>query len=324
MTTFHNAAVAALAAALCWASAGYAQDAKKDEALDRLLEKLEGTKPADSGPAEAKPDEAKPKDQDEAKAKKDEPKNEAEAAKSDEAKPFAEVEEKDKALDSLLEKLGGREDEPTTEGRPRPSGMPAGPKPEEPDADKAKLQGEEKDLDEHLEELLGRKKKKKDQQQQQQSKPSDENSPLAEAIKKMREVEQRLGKTDTGEQTRQKQAEIVKQLDNILEQLRRAQGQGSGQGQRMTQLVRQAGQNSKGQNQGSQTGTNAGGVGPQKPLKPPTVHIDHRDKNTWGNLPPELRTELENTFREEALPSRAELISRYFLSVNKKSRAKED
>ena len=48
------------------------------------------------------------------------------------------------------------------------------------------------------------------------------------------------------------------------------------------------------------------------------------DKNEWGHLPPELRTQLENVSREEALPAREELIKRYYMSLNKKNRGREE
>ena len=44
----------------------------------------------------------------------------------------------------------------------------------------------------------------------------------------MREVEERLGKPDTGEETRKRQAEIVKNLDQLIEQMKNAPSQASG------------------------------------------------------------------------------------------------
>ena len=40
-------------------------------------------------------------------------------------------------------------------------------------------------------------------------------------------------------------------------------------------------------------------------------------KYIWGHLPPELRQEMENGFKEDALPTKEDLISRYYLSVAK-------
>src|SRR5436190_1785351 len=59
---------------------------------------------------------------------------------------------------------------------------------------------------------------------------ADGGGPLSEVEKQMREVEQRLVKPDTGEETRNKQGEIVKKLDNVLQQLQRMRGQGNGSG----------------------------------------------------------------------------------------------
>ncbi len=158
----------------------------------------------------------------------------------------------------------------------------------------------------------------KDQQEQQQQ---DENSPLAEAIKKMKEVERRLSKTDTGEETRKTQQQIVKELDQILEQLRNAKGQGSGSGRPMSRMVQQAGNKGQqpGQQQGQQNGANAQGVGPQAPRMPDVKSVLAEAKDTWGSLPAHLREEMDNVFREEMLPGKSLLIRRYYLSITEKS-----
>ena len=54
-----------------------------------------------------------------------------------------------------------------------------------------------------------------------------------------------------------------------------------------------------------------------KPAKPTSQHSTAGGKGAWGHLPPELRQIMENTFKEESLTSKTELISRYFLSVGK-------
>lgn len=303
-------AAAALAASLSlgWAGASPAQDKPKDEALDRLLEKLEGN----AKPAPASEPAPKPKEDKKAEAKKDE-------AKKDKPKPAAEAEPKDKALDSLLEKLGETKEAPETTG-PAGGGPPEGPggaapKPEDASADK--LKEGQKPLDEHLEELTGRVKKKKNQQGQQgQQGQSDENSPIGKAVKKMREVETKLGETDTGEETRKKQGEIIKDLEQLIAQAKQA-GQGRGKPGRRTQ---QAGQQ-QGNQPGDQTGTdpNARGAGPMKTKKPTDTPALVGSKDTWGNLPAMLRDEMENVFRSEPLPKKAKQIGRYYESVSKKS-----
>ena len=285
------AAAAMLAvAAFFGVSGALAQDAgkDKDDALDKILEKLDEpqTKPGADDPA-------KPKD---------------------------EVDPKDKELDSLLEKLGETKEEVAPEkpgAAAGPGDTPPAPRPEgqKPEA----LEGKAKDLDEHLEELTGRKRNDKKRPQQR---PQDGQGPLTEVIKKMEDVERRLSKTDTGEQTRKTQGEIVKQLDKIMEQIRQASSQG-GRGQRMSRQVRQAGNqgNQPGQNNPSNTGA---GVGPMKPLTPDPRSSLARDKNIWGDLPPQLRQVMNNVFKEEPLTSKSDLISRYFLTLSKKSQARGD
>jgi len=310
MTTTRS--LAALLAALCWASVGLAQDPpkegaeKKDAALERLLEKI------DPKADDAKADEKKA---DEKKAGE----KPAEGAKADDSKPAGEDEAKksgepeDKALDSLLEKIGERDDAPPP---PRRSAAPSPPKDDKEKPEPGKLTGESGKLDEHLEEILGRKKKPKDQRQQPQVQGGGK---LGEAIDKMDEVTKRLSETDTGEQTRKKQGEIVKDLETILKQLRQQAGSGRG---RMSRAVRQAG-NQNGQQPGQEPGNNAGGAPPMPPRNPPDIHAIVGDKSEWGHLPPELRTELDNIFKEEMLQSQRELIERYFLSIKKDRDRKE-
>jgi hypothetical protein len=311
MSLIRSAALAALLVALGWLPTGLAQDAnkeKKDEALGRLLEKLEGPKSP----------EAKPDDEKKAEGQKDDAKP-AESKPADDKKP-GDLDSKDKALDSLLEKIGEKVDEPKTTDTPKLPGLPEPPKREE--ADKGGLKNKDKDLDRHLEDIQGHKKKNKNQQQQQQQGPGEEGGKLADAMKKMREVEQRLKKPDTGEETRRKQVQIVQDLDSMLKQLRQSMGRGGGGRMRR---VAQAGQNGNQPGQNGNQGTNAGGVGPMKPLKPPSTHPLVGSKDQWGHLPASMRDELNNVMSEAALPGRQDLIRRYYTSLNnKKSRPKEE
>src|SRR5262249_23257738 len=134
-----------LAATLCgtvlFASFGLAQEREKprDEALDSLLEKLDNAKAAAAAGDKEKGDAAK---------------------KPGEAAPT------DKPLDSLLEKLGETPDAPSPDDRPKGAPKPGEDKapgqPGKQKAEKDQLKGKAKDLDEHLEELTGRRPKKKD------------------------------------------------------------------------------------------------------------------------------------------------------------------
>lgn len=320
-----------LAALLAGATGAWAQEGSKDkdDALDALLKKLDENKPSADQPAEKAKDEAKAKSDDK---KSSEKQKDAKAEGGSPAKPRGEVAPKDKALDGLLEKLGKTEETPAPEER-RPSAggadkppMPGEPKPGEPkpgerkpgQPPKEELQGKAKDLDEHLEELTGRKRKKKGQDEE------DEGSgQLGKIIKEMREVEERLGKPDTGEDTRKKQEEIVKNIDQIIEQIKNSPG---GQGRLVMRKVR--GQGQPGGQQGGPgaqaQGNNAQGTGAMKPAKPPSKSVVANDKDVWGNLPPILRDVMDNVAKEAPLPDRAELIKRYYLSLSKKGKSQPE
>jgi len=309
MARTRSALAATLAAALTLGGAALApaQDTPKDDALDRLLEKAEGKAPA---PAEAAPT---PKADDKAKEK---PKDTAKTP---------EVEPKDKALDGLLEKLGETKEAPKTTG-PAGADSPDMPKPKQPeDVTADRLKEGEKPLDEHLEELTGRARKKKPQGQDgQQGQPGqpgqegeDENSPIGQAVKKMRQVETKLGQDDTGDETRKTQGEIVKDLDNLIAQAKK---------QQQMKMQGKPGRRKPGQPQGGPPmgdqpgaqGDNAQGAKPMKTTDAKNTPALLGDKNTWGNLPAMLREEMENVFKSEPLPAKAERIGRYYKAVAKK------
>jgi len=334
----------ALAVGLGWCASTVAQDTGKtqDEALDSLLEKLgkpgQGQQPAqeplrskqdatpDRKPAEpaakakpgtdAKPTEPKPK-----------PAGGQSAKPADRAKTGSgDVSSQDKDLDALLEKLGETKDEPAPEersrSRPQPD-EPSGPSKPAPggggaSGEKTKqqdqgLQGKDKEIDDKLEEFAGKKRKKKGGDQEEGS------GPLGQIIKEMRDVEQRLGKPETGADTQSKQKRIVKQIDTLIQQMKQS---GSSSSMAMRR-VRQQGQK-PGDQPGQTPGANAAGAPTTKPAKPSDRHALAGGKNIWGHLPEELRQEMENVFKEEALPKQAELIRRYYLSVAKQKLVRGD
>ena len=133
----------------------------------------------------------------------------------------------------------------------------------------------------------------------------------------MRDVEQRLAKPDTGDETRKKQVQIVKRIDTLIEQARSSSSQSKMQ--RKNQSMK-PGQQPGGQQ--DQPGTNAGNAPNTKPQKPTDRRSMAGGKDAWGHLPPELRQEMENVFKEDALPSREELIRLYYLSLSQKNLAR--
>ncbi len=291
----------AVASTFLGASFVVAQDPAKpkDEALDKLLEKLEGSN--ESAKTPSTPAEGAGKA----------------SGKSEGRKNPGEVAPKDKEIDSLLEKLGERTDEPTPDDRPKKGpGSNDDQQPKEPQGKSDGLSGQSKKLDEHLEELSGRKRKKKDG-----GEGGEGSGPLADVIKRMREVEQRLGKPDTGEETRKKQSEIVKNLDQMIEQLRQSSSQSSS---KKKSLAMKPGSQPGSKSDTNSPGTTGGNAPHTKPAKPTEKRSLAGGKDEWGHLPPELRQELENVFKEEALERKADLIRRYYLSLSKKRLSREE
>jgi hypothetical protein len=282
----------------------------KDDGLDSLLKKLAG--PSDRpAPQSGKAAGAGASGSGAGKVRK----ASGDKTKKTSASKASTVAPKDQAVDDLLEKLGETKDAPAREDAPR---NPAGLEPNEPSrAEKpkaaAKLGGKDKEIDERLEEYAGRKKKRR---------PTDEQpgGPIGEIIKEMKDVEKRLAKPDSGDDTQSKQKQIVRHIDALIEQVRQS---GSAGGRLVLRRIRQRGQQ-PGQQPGDQTGALARGAPPMKPAKPTSQHSTASGKDIWGHLPPELREVMENSFKEAELSSKAEMISRYFLSINKGKRVREE
>jgi hypothetical protein len=132
-------------------------------------------------------------------------------------------------------------------------------------------------------------------------------------IKEMRDVEQRLGKPDPSEDTQNKQKQIIKRIETLIEQASRS---GSSSGRMMMRRTRQPGQQ-PGQQPGDQQGAMAQGAPPMKPANPTGQHSTAGGRDIWGHLPAELRQLMDNGFKETELGSKSEMISRYFLSISK-------
>jgi hypothetical protein len=290
----------------------------KDDALDSLLEKLtdpagnsarKGEEAGKPSQQKRKPEEAKDRSPDQAKPGPGPGGEKAGPAGGPKRDGAATVAPKDQEIDELLQKLGETKETPAPDDRPR-GGAPEENKSER--ADRAKLGGKDKEIDERLEELTGRRKKRKADEEKR-------SGPIGQIIKEMREVEQKLGKPDTGEGTRGQQKQIVKRIETLIEEMKRS---GSASMRMMARRMR-PGQR-PGQQQGQKTGALARGAPPMKPAKPPSKHSNVGGRDIWGHLPPDLRQQMENTYNEQALDSQRELIERYSLSVAKGKLVREE
>lgn len=288
------ATLTAASLAIGSAPTAQAQDKPRDEGLDKLLEKLDESKA------------------DPAKDKADDP------AKGDAPGKLA---PKDEGLDKLLKGLGETKDAPAPDDKkPGGAGGAEGPTPPPPDGARPDaLKGAEKKLDKELDRILGKKEKPKDGPDKEK-KEGEGSGPLGDVIKEMRDVEERLGKPDTGEETRKKQTEIVKNLDTLIEQLKNAPSQS--QGMKMIRQGKKPGQQPGQPDQ--QPGAMADGAPETRPLKPkqppPPIEIA---KALWGQLPPQFRDDMANVLNENPLPSKVDLIRLYYLSLGKKSSTRE-
>ncbi len=256
-------------------------------------------------------------------AQEDDPLNrlmrEIEGGSTDEAESAGQdqLEEKDEALDSLLGGFGGLIDQPDASGD-APE-LPPGLRPDRPetlnDQARERLSKEEQTFDEYLRELVGWINPDKDKEQQSKPQDGQEGGPLADTMKKMREVENRLSKLDTGEQTQEQQQKIIDDFDQLIRQIRSMQQQGQSKPQEPTQMAGQ--QQQQGENQSpDQTGTNNGA--------PPVMPNGSDDalagaRESWFHLQGALRDVMGNVTRMVPLGKKRELINRYFLSVAEKS-----
>jgi hypothetical protein len=310
------ATLTAAALGFGWASTSLAQDKPKDEGLEKLLEKLGEPDKDKDKPAAEKPKDDKDKEKEKDKTPApDQPKTEK-AAPANKPKPAGgEVAPKDKEIDDLLGQLGQTKDNASPDDK-KPGGGGGSDDPMPPKSDKPKpedLKDGEKDLDKQLEQITGKKEAKKKRN------PEEENGPLGQVIKEMRDVEERLGQPDTGEGTRKKQTEIVKNLDQLIEQMKNAPSQAS-----MLKMIREGNKpgNQPGQpNNGTNPGAQATGPPPTKPTDPKKPPVAAGlDKNIWGNLPAQFRDLMGNADSEHPLPAKFELIRQYYLSLGNKSK----
>ena len=298
---------------LAWPAAGLAQDKPqdkpKDEALEKLLEKLEEKdKEKDKPKAEPAKDKAGDKDKDKDKDKKP-----------------GEVAPKDQELDKILEGLGQTKDTPAPDDKKPGAPGPDSPPPPKGDQPKPEdLKGGDKDLDKELERLTGKKEKSKEQKDKER-KGEDEGGPLGQVVKEMRDVEERLGKPDTGDETRKRQSEIVKNLDALIEKMKNAPSQSMAM--KMMRDGKKPGQPQQpGPPGGNQPGAMAQGAPPSKPVDPNKKGALPNDlaKSIWGQLPAQFREEMDNVLNEHPLPTREELIKLYYMSLGNKKASREE
>jgi len=166
---------------------------------------------------------------------------------------------------------------------------------------------------------------------------------LARAAKNMRASEERLGKKDPGEGTRQIQRDILDDLDSLIKQTQRQQQQQQQQ-QQSNPSAKSRGPREQRQPQGTgkmrgqqtarrqqpgqgkttqQAGRQPGQGGPDGG-KPGSGKIADVYKDVWGHLPETLRQEMDQYSREQFMAKYNELLKQYYATIAEKGRRKSD
>jgi hypothetical protein len=150
----------------------------------------------------------------------------------------------------------------------------------------------------------------------------------------LHEAEERLHKKDPGEKTQLVQRDIVKDLDELIDQTKRQQQQqqqsssssSQSQSQRQRMRARQRQQStSQSQEVASQpqnqpgTGARGGNSNADKMSRLSDVY-----KDIWGHLPETLRQEMEQYSREQFMAKYNDLLKQYYATIAEKGRRKQE
>jgi hypothetical protein len=155
--------------------------------------------------------------------------------------------------------------------------------------------------------------------------------------KNMKESENRLGKNDHADGTRQIQRDIIKDIDSLINQKRRQQRQQQDQQNSQSSSSRQQGSQAKQGNQRRQqqaagrpsgqnprpqqaSANNPGGGGNQK--KEGMGRDADLFKDIWGHLPETLRKDMDAYSRVEFMMKYSDLLKQYYTTIAEKGRRK--
>ena len=193
---------------------GPGRAASKDDDIDALLQKLSGTT---GGPEEKPSDKASASKTEAGGEKKPGAQGEeSRQGRDEEARGSTPLTGKDKEVDELLQKLGETVETPAPDDvvaalaavtRTKPADLRQQQEPQDQD----RLTGKDK-------ETRPAARGADRQKAHEEGGRRRAEGAAGEIIKEMRDIEQRLGKPETGEATRQEQKKIVKQIETLIEQ----------------------------------------------------------------------------------------------------------
>lgn len=165
----------------------------------------------------------------------------------------------------------------------------------------------------------------------------DDEDPLARVGTRMRSVQQRIQRNDSGDGTQKVQEEIVADLDQVLKALKEKQKQQQQQQSSSSQKPQQ-GERSTPSQPKQQPGENGGDgkrnendnpakestkeVGPEKPPTGPLQQIPDllRDSATWGHLPEHQRQVLIQASKLQFLSEYRQMIEDYYTRLAQPNR----
>jgi hypothetical protein len=175
----------------------------------------------------------------------------------------------------------------------------------------------------------------------------DADAEAADMEQKLKEITERLSKNlhtaekklkekDPGDNTQQVQRDIVKDLEDLIEQTKRQQQQqqqssSSSSSQQRNQQARrnkmrqnqafsQQPQNQESQAQNQQGKNARGGNSREEQMS----KIADLYKDIWGHLPETLRQEMNQYAREQFMPKYNELLKQYYATIAEKGRQKSE
>jgi len=165
---------------------------------------------------------------------------------------------------------------------------------------------------------------------------------LERAIKGMREAQKRIESQDTGTQTRETQEQVVRDLDKLIDLIRQQLQQAQQQSQKQKQKQQkdkqkplakveldpqnsQKQQQKQGEPKSGQSGTDKSKqstdrTAADKAREEEAARREKLIKDVWGHLPPALREELNNAYKENYLPKYEDQVRKYYESLAEKNK----
>ncbi len=148
----------------------------------------------------------------------------------------------------------------------------------------------------------------------------------------LREAESRLTHKDPGDATQQVQRDVVKDLNELIEQTKRQQQQqqqqssSSSSSQQKSQQARGSGRQNRSSarrpqpssTSQTQKGNTRGGNSPRGEMS----KIADLYKDIWGHLPETMRQEMNQYSREQFMAKYNELLKQYYATIAEKGRRK--